>query len=496
MTGAAGRRPRSLRLRLSLTYAGIALLTALVLGGVLILMLEAHFSRADEDRLRGVATSAVRDIRDTSGLPLEQVLRLTAYGSNTRVQAYDSAHRLIADSGSPEQIVGSALATTPTVAQTPSAGSAAPGAPAPPRRDEVRSGKVYERRALPGSPEGAAYVRVSEGPSSAGDLMRSVLVAWVVAAAAAVIAAALAGYVISSRIARPVVALAEASDRMARGDLGARAELAGGAELGRLARSFNQMAVRVEATVTALQRFVSDAAHQLGTPLTALRTDLEMLRDGPATEADRRLLDRALTQEQRLEDLGSGLLQLSRLESPDASRPTGLVDLVQLLRTSADAFASRAEQAGLELELDIPNAELVVRADPDRLRAAVENPLDNAVKFTPSGGTVQLGARAENGRALIWVQDDGPGIAPADRDRVFERFYRARAMADHPGSGLGLAIVRAAAEACGGSARLAETDAGTRIEVRVPLAATTSSAPFQHAGRSDGRRPPTSLPSI
>ena len=214
---------------------------------------------------------------------------------------------------------------------------------------------------------------------------------------------------------------------------------------------------------------------------THLRTDLEMLSDGPVSDGDRRLLDRALTQEQRLEDLGSGLLQLSRLESPDARRADQSIDLVRLLRTAADAFASRADQADLQLELAVPDAELVVRADPDRLRAAFENPLDNALKFTPPGGTVQIGVRAENGQALIWVQDDGPGIPPADRGRVFERFYRARDVADHPGSGLGLAIVRAAAEACGGSARLAPTDVGTRIEVRVPLAA--ASPPPGSAGR-------------
>jgi signal transduction histidine kinase len=243
------------------------------------------------------------------------------------------------------------------------------------------------------------------------------------------------------------------------------------------------MAAKMEATVTALQRFVSDAAHQLGTPLTALRTDLEMLRDGPASDDDRRLLERALTQEQRIEDLGNGLLQLSRLESSGAGRACHAVDVVQLLRSTADAFASRAEQADLRLELAVPENELLVCVDPDGLRVAVENPLDNAVKFTPSGGTVRLGVRAEAGRALIWVEDDGPGILPADRARVFERFYRARGMAGYPGSGLGLAIVRAAAGACDGSARLAETEVGTRIEVRVPLATTA-----RHSGTS-GERP-------
>ncbi len=467
--GAPKARAWSLRWRLAVTYAGIALLTALVLGGVLVAMLDLHFSRADEDRLRGVANSAARDLRASPGLSLEELLRLRAYASNTRVQAYDSSHRLIGDSGSPQHISGSSLANLTAVRQG-AAAATGPGAPAAPKADEVRSGTVYERTALAGSQNGVAFIRVSEGPSSGGSIMGSVVVAWAVAAVAAVLAAALAGYVISSRITRPLVRLTAASDRMAAGDLAARADLARGAEVGQLASSFNQMAARVEATVTALRHFVSDAAHQLGTPLTALRTDLEMLHDGPVTDDDRRLLERALTQEQRLEDLGSGLLQLSRLEAPGESRQDRAIDLGGLLRTVVDAFASRAEQAGLRLEISVPQAELAVRADEGRLRAALESPLDNALKFTPAGGTVQVGAHADGREALVWIADDGPGIPAADRDRVFERFYRARAAADTPGSGLGLAIARAAAEACGGSARLAATDVGTRIEVRLPLA--------------------------
>jgi signal transduction histidine kinase len=467
---ATPRPGRSLRWRLSFTYAGIALLTALVLGGMLVAVLEVHFSRVDEAYLRSVADRAARDIQSTGGAPLEQVLRLTAYGTNARVQALDSAHQVIADSGSPHKIAATSLnASSPGQGPgTAADGAAGPGAVAPPNDNEVRSDKVYELPAQPGSAEGVAFVRVSEAPSSGGNVMQSVIVAWAVAAAAALVCAAIAGYAISSRITRPVVALAEASDRMAQGDLGARADLTGSDEIGRLAGSFNQMAAQVEATVRSLQRFVSDAAHQLGTPLTALRADLEIAQDAAVTEDERRLLTRALTQEQRLEDLGSGLLQLSRLESPSASGRVEMVDLALLAKTAADAFASRAEQADLTLELAVPERGPWARADADRLRVAIENLLDNAVKFTPAGGTVQVGVDTRDGRAIVWVADDGPGIPPADRDRVFERFYRARNVADRPGSGLGLAIVHAAAEACGGSARLAETDVGTRIEVCLP----------------------------
>jgi len=470
--GGRSARPRSLRGRLTLTYAGIALLTAVVLGGILVVVLSAHFSSVDEANLQGAAQRAARNLGAAQPSSLEQVLRLTAYGTNTRVQALGAAHQLIADSGSPQQITGASLGTPSAAGQGQQTGAGdamAPVAAAPPRTDETRSAKVYLRAALPGSPAGVAFIRVSEGPSSGGSLMGSVIVAWAVAAVAAVVAAALAGSWISSRIARPLAKLAAASDRMAAGDLGTRAEVAGSDEIGRLARSFNDMAAQVDATVTALRRFVSDAAHQLGTPLTALRTDLEMLQDTAGDEGDKRRLDRALAQEQRLEDLGSGLLQLSRLESPDGSRPDRPLDLVGLIEAAADAVSSRAEQAGLELEVAVPDAPVVVVADPERLRTAVENLVDNAIKFTPPGGHVQCGVGIDNGSALIWVSDDGPGIPAAVRERVFERFYRAPGTADRPGSGLGLAIVRAAATASGGSVRVAPSDAGTRMEVRLPL---------------------------
>ena len=327
------------------------------------------------------------------------------------------------------------------------------------------------RDALAGSPGGVVRIRVSEAPAEGGDIMGGVIVAWAVAAAAAVLAAGLAGYGIAARISRPVVALARASERMAGGDLATRAEIGGAGELGRLAGSFNLMAGRIETTVGALQRFVSDAAHELGTPLTALRADLELARDGAESEEERRqLIDRALGHEKRLEDLGDGLLRLSRLESGRAATAREPVDLSALARSSADAFASRAEQADVELAVTAPEPGPRTIADPAQLGVAVGNLLDNALKFTPAGGHVRMEVAEVAGWAVLSVADDGRGIAPSEQERVFERFHRGRDVADRPGSGLGLAIVRAAAQSCGGTARLAPAERGTRVELRLPLA--------------------------
>ena len=216
-----------------------------------------------------------------------------------------------------------------------------------------------------------AYVRLSEGPASGRDALMAAVVAWVLAAALAVGLAALVGWLMARRISRPVVALTEASDRMAAGDLGARAPVAGGDEVGRLAESFNGMAARVEATVTSLRRFVADAAHEIGTPLTALQADLELAERKVGGDDERRLVDRALTQTGRLAVLSDNLLQLSRLEADEPAAERYVADLASVAREVADAVASRAEQAGVELVVDVAGGPLTVALAPARLQTCL-----------------------------------------------------------------------------------------------------------------------------
>ena len=184
-------------------------------------------------------------------------------------------------------------------------------------------GSARSGRSLTMDMGNGAYVKLSEGPASGRDALVSAAVAWILAAALAVGLAALAGYLVAARIARPVVALTEASDKMAGGDLGARAPVAGGDEVGRLGESFNGMAARVETTVTSLRRFVADAAHEIGTPLTALQADLEL--------AERKAIERRRAPPRRpgarpdrraSRRLSDNLLQLSRLEAGEPAAPS------------------------------------------------------------------------------------------------------------------------------------------------------------------------------
>lgn len=220
------------------------------------------------------------------------------------------------------------------------------------------------------------------------------------AGSVAVVLAAGVGWFASRRISDPLVSLTRVTSRMAQGELAARADVAGRGELGVLARSFNEMAERVEETVVTLRRFATDAAHELRTPLTALRTNLELAANGKDDDERRALVDRALTQLARLEALTVGLLELSRIETGVAEDQGGPLDLVALVGETSELYASQAEQAGLSFHLDLGAEALVVQGVEPQLRRALSNLLDNALKFTPVGGVVRVGARQDGS----WAQ--------------------------------------------------------------------------------------------
>ena len=314
-----------------------------------------------------------------------------------------------------------------------------------------------------------ATLLLSDGPAYGAAVVRTTLVAWLIAGCAALILAALAGWIYSRHLTRPLLAMAAASNGMAGGDLALRADVDRADEMGTLADSFNAMAEKNQATVTALRRFVADAAHEIGTPLTALQTDLELAKDSPDKAARERLIDRAMAQADRIGRLSGALLRLSVLDTGLRSQLRPL-DLVPLVRSVGGSFASRAEQAGISFAVTIADAELPVNGDEAGLRAAIDNLVDNALKFTPSGGSVTLGAAAEGRQALVWVEDSGIGIPPEDVAALFSRFHRGRNAAAYPGSGLGLAIVQATMDLHGGKASVSSSPAGSRFELRLPLA--------------------------
>ncbi len=460
-------RRRSLRWRLAASFAGIAILTALVIGVILVPILATHYGRAEGAYLEAAAERAVRDLSVASWKDpkeLDSRARDLAVITQARVTLTDPSGAVAADSGPPDP------ARQPSAQQPlldPLGGDLlgeSAGAASMPRSDQRIQRPVQRDGRLLG------YVELSDAPAYAREALVSVTRAWGLASLLGVLLAAFVGSLVSSWLSRPLRALTDASDRMAHGDLHVRADVERGDEVGQLATSFNAMASRVEETVTSLRRFVADAAHEFGTPLTALQADLELAEARAQTADERRLVSRAMAQARRLEALASGLLRLSRLEARDALRDPERLDLGALARHVADAVASRADQADVDLRLELPDAGVPVMGYADKLETAIGNLLDNALKFTPAGGTVVLGLRTEAGSARLWVSDTGIGIPPGDVPGLFQRFRRGRNAAAYPGSGLGLAIVRATMDLHGGSVRAESGDGGSRFELALPLA--------------------------
>jgi len=270
----------------------------------------------------------------------------------------------------------------------------------------------------------------------------------------------LVGLVFSRRISSPIANLIRASQAMAAGNLYARVPVRGRGEVRDLALAFNQMADQVEETIFMLSHFVSDAAHEINTPLTALRTNLEL---APQDEA----VLQALTQAHRLETLASGLLDLSHIEGGAAQEAHTSVSLSALLEELSELYASRAEQAGLEFVLTLPDAPLMIPGDVMQLRRAVGNVLDNAIKFTPKGGRVALTLQQVKKEIVITVEDTGIGIPEEDLPYIFGRFHRGRNANTYPGNGLGLAIVKAILAGHGGQVDVEPVEPGIRVTLRL-----------------------------
>ena len=312
------------------------------------------------------------------------------------------------------------------------------------------------------------YVELSEGPAIGRDILNSVVWGWAISGAVAVVLAAGAGWLISRRLITPLLSLTQVTARMAEGDLAVRASVGRSDELGQLGSAFNHMAARVEETVVTLRRFVADAAHELSTPLTALGTTVDLVADEADGTRRRAMIERARAQVDRLEEISTGLLNLSRIESGATREAFEAVDLANLAGEASEHYASQAEQADVAFSLNIAGELPPVHGNQIQLRQAVENLLDNAVKFTPRHGRVKLSISREAGWLVVAVDDTGIGVDEGEMERLFDRFNRGRNASGYPGNGLGLAIVKAVTEGHGGQVAAESTKTGTRFTMRLP----------------------------
>jgi two-component system sensor histidine kinase MprB len=304
-------------------------------------------------------------------------------------------------------------------------------------------------------------VQVARPLTEVDDALGRIRTLLIVIAVAGIAVAAGLGLVVSRAALAPVRRLTEATERVTKTrDLSQRIDARGRDELSRLAASFNTMLAALEASTRAQRQLVADASHELRTPLTSLRTNIEVLaarKRLPAGERERLLTD-VVEQLGEMTTLIAELIELARAEQHPADPEDVRLDLL-----TADAV-ERAQRNGPGVTFTTELEETLVHGVRATIERAVANLLDNATKWSPPEGRVEVAVR--DGR--VTVRDYGPGIDEEDLPFVFDRFYRARSARGLPGSGLGLAIVRQVAEAHGGDVTAERAEGGgTRLTLRL-----------------------------
>jgi two-component system sensor histidine kinase BaeS len=278
---------------------------------------------------------------------------------------------------------------------------------------------------------------------------------------------------LSRFLARRLEGLGGAAGRLAAGDLTARAPVEGNDEVSGVAVAFNDMAEQLEESRRRERQFLASVGHDLRTPLTTISGYAEAIDEGVVRGEELSRVAGVLHRESaRLQRLVEDLMLLSRIEAREFTLRPEEVELAGHLRGVVEAFRGRAAEADIELIAElapVPAAYI----DPDRVAQVVGNLMENALRYTPEGGTVRISLASRGGWARISVADTGPGIDEADLPRIFERLYVAqRYRAVRPeGSGLGLSIVRELAVAMGGRAEVHSTGGvGTTVTVELPTA--------------------------
>lgn len=413
----------------------------------------------DATILAGLAEDAVLNpAADTAAAArLGAVARAYATATDSRVVVVDAAGTAVLDTGEPElgePGVGRDLSTRPEVA------AALRGDTAAGTRFSTTLGEGLLYVAVPVSAGGPVLGAVrTTYPTAALDAR--IRARWVVLGGVALVvllAAGVVGVALARSLGQPLARLEAAAERLAAGELAARAAVdRGPQDVRRLAATFDAMAERLDELVASQRAFVADASHQLRTPLTALRLRLENLADDvpPAARAD---VDAAVSEVQRLARLVDGLLVLLRAERAPAELVD--VDAAAVADERVAAWRGVADEAEVGLRRTGDGAGVQVRAGAGALEQVLDNLIANAVRAAPPGSAVTVTVARRDHDVELRVIDAGPGMTPAQRASATERFWRGPGSSAGDGFGLGLAIVRRLVEGAGGSLALEAAPGG------------------------------------
>ena len=282
-------------------------------------------------------------------------------------------------------------------------------------------------------------------------------------AAGVFVLSGVAMFLLVRRLMKPLKQLESAAAAIAEGDFSVQVdEKAGDRELRELSRAFNTMTRKLRDLETSRREFVANVSHELRSPITSIRGFAQGMADGVIPEEERpRYLRLVADESGRLSGLVDDLLALSRLEREDAALEKTAFDVNEMLRRAVIRRMNDLERKKMDVSCEFETEKCMVLADSDRIEQVVINLLDNAIKFTPEGGKICLASGVRDKLAEITVRDNGIGIAPEDRDQIFDRFFTAdRAHTAGKGTGLGLSICKRIMEMHGQTIRLLNTEEG------------------------------------
>lgn len=459
--------PRSsIRTRLALIYTGLLAGALVAFGAGVFIVLRDQLERSFDAALVANAEHAAgvfAQEADAAGAlrPAERLIeQFAATGGRVLVMGSDGA--VLADSGSP------ATAEPPV---TP-ADLAAAGGDDDAVRELATAGDIVRLTVEPVASNGAivGYVAWLDSTRPLRDLLGAVGTALVVGGVLVTGLALAAGLMLARRALAPVADVTETARAISlSGDFAARVEAGAAAdEVGELAIAFNEMLAALEQNHEALRRFLGDASHQLRTPLTTIRANLDLAqRRGLPTAEREAILADARAEAERMGRLIGDLLSLARAES-GVRLEFAPVELDALVVESV----RRQREAAPRVRMTVAAVEpAVVDGDGDRLRELIGILLDNAARYTPEGGSVAASLAVRDGYAVVRIEDTGIGLDETDHDRVFERLYRGKKARElrPSGTGLGLAIARWIVESHAGTIQLARREGGGAVaEVSIP----------------------------
>ncbi|HEX7360325.1 MAG TPA: ATP-binding protein [Bryobacteraceae bacterium] len=288
--------------------------------------------------------------------------------------------------------------------------------------------------------------------------------------------AAIGGFVLSRRALDPVDQIARAAQRISIENLGERLKITEtGDQLQKLSETLNQMFARLEASIASIKRFTADASHELRAPVTLIRATAEVAVQNRNRAAPEYLaaLDEVLAEAERTSQLVDSLMLLARADAENHNLERTLVDLVSVCRVASDQGEKLASQHGVKFSSHLASEPISIYADGEAIRRTVLALIDNAVKYTPPGGCVDLALTGHDGYATIVVADTGMGIAQQDMVNVFERFWRAdkARTRSQGGAGLGLSIVKWIVDLHGGTISVqSAVGVGSSFHVELPIA--------------------------